>query len=96
LRDLDDALSMVALFSTLPSNESIPEFHVKESYRLYHEFLNYCVLQGCLKKTFLSIKGIYYQVEIMGQSIIWIAPYQFSQNVFYSLLRFLKMLILKL
>ena len=32
-------------------------------------------------QVFLSIKGIYYQVEIEGQAITWITPYQFSQEV---------------
>jgi pescadillo protein len=81
LRDLDDSLSMLALFSTLPSDETIPEYHINECTRLYQEFLNYCIHAGCLEKTFLSIKGIYYQVVIMGQPITWITPYHFSQEI---------------
>ena len=41
----------------------------------------YCSLTQCFQKAFFSIKGIYYQVEIMGQQITWIAPYQFSQKM---------------
>ncbi|KAJ2994782.1 mRNA-binding ribosome synthesis protein nop7 [Globomyces sp. JEL0801] len=81
LRDLDDALSMIALFATLPADDKIPIHHVKECQRLLAEFQNYIVLSHSLKKTFLSIKGIYYQVEIKGQTITWIAPYQFTQNI---------------
>ncbi|KAG8936604.1 mRNA-binding ribosome synthesis protein nop7 [Tulasnella sp. 418] len=34
-----------------------------------------------LRKVFLSIKGIYYQAEVMGQTITWIVPYQFTQTI---------------
>jgi pescadillo protein len=34
----------------------------------------------CLKKVFVSIKGIYYQAEIRGQDITWVAPHAFSQD----------------
>lgn len=81
VRDLDDALSMIALFATLPSDEKIKGIQVKECQRLLAEFQNYVVMAGCLKKVFLSIKGIYYQVEIRGQPVTWIAPYHFAQSV---------------
>lgn len=34
-----------------------------------------------LRKTFLSIKGIYYQAEVMDQTVTWLVPYQFTQHV---------------
>ena len=81
LRDLDDALSMVFLFATLPTDEKIANEHVRTCQRLSAEFQHYVLVSRSLRKTFLSIKGIYYQAEIMGQEITWIVPYQFSQNV---------------
>jgi pescadillo protein len=45
----------------------------------------YCTITQCFKKAFFSIKGIYYQVEIMGQSITWIAPYQFNQRLPFNI-----------
>lgn len=32
-------------------------------------------------QVFLSIKGIYYQAEVLGQPIVWITPYSFSHDV---------------
>ena len=43
--------------------------------------MTYCTIAQCFTKAFFSIKGIYYQVEIMGQKITWIAPYQFNQRL---------------
>ncbi len=35
-------------------------------------------------QVFLSIKGIYFQAEVDGQTLTWITPYQFSQQVHQS------------
>ncbi|KAJ2803813.1 mRNA-binding ribosome synthesis protein nop7 [Coemansia furcata] len=81
LRDLDDALCMVFLFATMPTVSKVNNEIVEDCKRLSTEFMHYVIHSHSLRKVFLSIKGIYYQAEIQGQSITWIVPYQFSQNV---------------
>lgn len=49
------------------------------------EFLHYIVESKSLRKVFVSIKGIYYQAEIMGQLVTWIVPHTFGFNVSYFL-----------
>jgi len=43
-----------------------------------------------LRRVFLSIKGIYYQAEIFGETVTWLSPYQFaiprSKNVDYRVM----------
>ena len=61
----------------------------------------YCTVTKAFKKAFLSIKGIYYQAEIMGVNITWVVPYQFTQkmpfdidyNVMNTFLDFYKQLL---
>ena len=81
LRDLDDCLCHVFLFATLPATEHVDQKRIESCQRLAAEFLNYVVMSNGLQKSFLSIKGIYYQAEIKGQPIVWLVPYQFSQNI---------------
>ncbi|KAF2110448.1 Pescadillo N-terminus-domain-containing protein [Lophiotrema nucula] len=80
LRDLDDALSMLFLFANLPSSEYIPAKTIALCQRLCHEFEHYVIVSNSLRKSFLSIKGIYYQATIQGQDIMWLVPYQFVQR----------------
>lgn len=54
---------------------------VADCQRLIAEFQTYVANTRSLRKVFFSIKGIYYQAEIKGQTITWIVPYQFSQDV---------------
>lgn len=70
---------MIFLFATLPAEERIRSVQVLECQRLSSEFMAYIVESRSLRKTFLSIRGVYYQAELMGQDITWIVPYQFSQ-----------------
>ncbi|KAI8641665.1 Pescadillo N-terminus-domain-containing protein [Parasitella parasitica] len=81
LRDLDDALSMLYLFSKLPADNKIKANAVAECQKLISEFQAYVMKSKSLRKVFFSIKGIYYQAEIKGQTITWIVPYQFSQAI---------------
>jgi pescadillo protein len=81
LRDLDDALSLLFLFATLPSTDHVPSKTVALCQRLCHEFQHYLIMTNSLRRSFLSIKGIYYQATIQGQDIMWLVPYRFVQRV---------------
>ena len=80
LRDLDDALSLLFLFANLPSTTEVPAKVVAKCQRLTLEFEHYLIRTHSLRKSFLSIKGIYYQATIQGQDILWLAPYKFVQR----------------
>ncbi|NWI14168.1 PESC protein, partial [Crypturellus soui] len=80
LRDLDDALSMCFLFSTFPRTGKCHVQTIQLCRRLSVEFLNYVIASRSLRKVFLSIKGIYYQAEVLGQPVTWITPYAFAHD----------------
>lgn len=81
VRDLDDALSLICLFASCPSNKDIPNEVILTSERIWAEFELFLMGSRSLRKAFLSIKGIYYQAEIHGQVVTWLVPYQFTQNL---------------
>lgn len=81
LRDLDDCLSMLFLFANLPSTPTVPAKMIARCERLCLEFQHYLIVSNSLRKSFLSIKGIYYQATIQGQDILWLVPYRFNQRV---------------
>ncbi|KAL4941157.1 hypothetical protein BDV06DRAFT_195060 [Aspergillus oleicola] len=81
LRDLDDALSLLFLFANLPSSNHVPPKTIALCQRVTHEFQHYLITTNSLRKSFLSIKGIYYQATIQGQDIMWLVPYRFVQRV---------------
>ena len=81
LRDLDDALSMLFLFANLPSTTAVPPKTIALCQRLCLEFEHYLIISHSLQKSFLSIKGIYYQATIQGQDILWLVPYKFVQRI---------------
>mmetsp|Transcript_84257 Transcript_84257/g.272696 ORF Transcript_84257/g.272696 Transcript_84257/m.272696 type:complete len:607 (+) Transcript_84257:124-1944(+) len=83
LRDMDDAVSMLALFESLSADQrrEIPVEAVNEATRLYQEFQLYVIRAQALRKVFASIKGYYFQAEVCGQSVTWLAPHQFAQEL---------------
>ncbi|KAI9743577.1 MAG: mRNA-binding ribosome synthesis protein nop7 [Claussenomyces sp. TS43310] len=81
LRDLDDCLSMLFLFANLPSTDTVPPKMIARCERFCLEFEHYLIVSHSLRKSFLSIKGIYYQATIQGQDILWLVPYKFNQKV---------------
>lgn len=81
LRDLDDCLSMLFLFANLPATSSVPAKMIARCERLCLEFQHYLIVSHSLQKSFLSIKGIYYQAAIQGEDVLWLVPYKFNQRV---------------
>ncbi|EPE09570.1 pescadillo [Ophiostoma piceae UAMH 11346] len=81
LRDLDDCLSMLFLFANLPSTSSVPAKMIARCERLCHEFQHYLIVSHSLRKSFLSIKGTYFQANIQGEDVMWLVPYKFNQRV---------------
>lgn len=81
LRDLDDCLSMLFLFANLPSTSSVPAKMIARCERLCLEFQHYLIVSKSVTKSFLSIKGIYYQANIQGEEVLWLVPYKFNQRV---------------
>ncbi|KXZ46900.1 hypothetical protein GPECTOR_39g394 [Gonium pectorale] len=81
LRDMDDALTMVHLFATLPaeSKYDIPTTAVHTARRLALEWQAYIVRSGALRRVFVSVKGYYFQAELLGQSVTWLVPHALSQ-----------------
>ncbi|KAI0106927.1 Pescadillo N-terminus-domain-containing protein [Daldinia grandis] len=81
VRDLDDCLSMLFLFANLPSTSTVPAKMIARCERLCLEFEHYLIISQSLRKSFLSIKGIYYQANIQGEDVLWLVPYKFNQRV---------------
>ena len=61
-------MCLVSLFANLPSHETleIKGADINKCRKLLNEFMLYACITQSYKKGFFSIKGVYYQVEIMG------------------------------
>lgn len=81
LRDLDDPLTLCNTFSILRRKSGIKFELVPLCKRLVLEFMNYVIASRSLRKVFLTIKGIYYQAEIQGQTVTWLAPYLLGYQI---------------
>ncbi|EPQ29083.1 uncharacterized protein PFL1_03372 [Pseudozyma flocculosa PF-1] len=81
LKDIDDALSLLTLFANLPASERVHADVVSNCARLCAEWQLYVMKAKALRKVFLSIKGVYFQAEVRGQTITWLVPYMFTQNI---------------
>merc|ERR1740127_381983 len=74
---------MLALFQSLSADQrrEIPADTITEATRLYQEFQLYVIRARALRKVFASIKGYYFQAEICGHLVTWLAPHQFAQDL---------------
>jgi pescadillo protein len=77
IRDLDDCLTLLFMFSTFPSLQQVPRDQSALCRRLTIEFLHAVIASQALRKMFVSIKGYYFQAEIKGQTVTWIVPHHF-------------------
>jgi len=83
IKDLDDCLSMIHLFSILPSGSTndLTGKRVFEWQRLRDEFQAWCVKKACIRKAFVSIKGTYVQISIHDNDVIFLIPHDFVHEI---------------
>ncbi|KAL0230061.1 hypothetical protein PCE1_003625 [Barthelona sp. PCE] len=81
LYDMDDALTMIHLFATLPSNKEIPRPLIERCQAIVGKWNSYVTDRKCLRAAFLSIKGIYVQTQVLDETVTYIVPYSFSQSM---------------
>lgn len=86
LNDLDDVLSHICLFSILPKIPMSSRYFytndlIQKCIQLRNEFLHYIMHTHSLRKSFISIKGMYFQAEIHGHQITWLMPFEFHHNI---------------
>ena len=80
--DLDDALCTLHLYATLPGDKRYVEpAATVAAAELMKQWQFWVASTRALRKVFLSIKGIYYQAEVDGQDVTWLAPYKFVQSL---------------
>uniref|UniRef100_A0A914YT64 Pescadillo homolog n=1 Tax=Panagrolaimus superbus TaxID=310955 RepID=A0A914YT64_9BILA len=78
LRDLDDCLNLLFAFALLPKSKVVKSTVIEDCRRLTAEFLHYVIEAQCLTKVFVSIKGTYFQAQIMGEKVTWLMGHQRS------------------
>lgn len=81
VRDLDDCLCMIHLFAALPSAGRITAERTSACAKLSREWQYFVSKSHSLRKVFVSVKGIYYQAEVMGETINWLVPHAFTQHI---------------
>jgi len=84
LRDLDDCVTFVFLFASLPSGiiPSLSSLRRLECQRLCQELRHYMVEHGALTKAFLSVKGVYYQCRVRSKyDVTFVVPHAFVHSV---------------
>ncbi|KAG9393931.1 26S proteasome subunit P45 new pescadillo-like protein [Carpediemonas membranifera] len=80
LRDMSDALNMVHLFATMYSSDNVQNKMIMTCQRLSREWQAYVASTKILTKSFVSIRGVYMQVDLDGTPITWVMPHEFSQE----------------
>lgn len=81
LRDLDDALNMLFLFANMPATSKVSAKITKDANELINQWLAFVARERCLKKIFVSIKGVYYSAVVRGEEVRWLVPFKFPQNI---------------
>lgn len=80
VRDLDDAVSCVALFASLPASNAakITPDIIFRCQKLLNEFLLITSHKNCISAVFASVKGYYVEFSILNEKLVSLFPHEFS------------------
>eukprot|EP00917_Polyrhabdina_sp_WS-2016_P028465 GHVP01060771.1.p1 GENE.GHVP01060771.1~~GHVP01060771.1.p1 ORF type:complete len:410 (+),score=74.82 GHVP01060771.1:749-1978(+) len=81
LPTIGDALSFIFLCANIDIDDKIDQTLLDRSSVLSQKFLKLISEKSLLTKGFISIKGIYLEIEIDSVPIFWITPHQFTKEL---------------
>ncbi len=81
LSDLDDALALIYLFAALPSTGRVAAKITKKAQSLAAQWGAYCSTTSAITKSFVSVKGVYFEAEIQSTKVCWVIPHAYTQNI---------------
>merc|ERR1711972_1117283 len=74
----EDPLCMCFMYAAFPKSVRQHYNVIDMCYRLTVQFKHYVIHTRALRKVFVSIKGYYYQAEILGQTVTWLVSQPFG------------------
>lgn len=77
VRDLDDALTTIALFAQMQGNDLLESAKKNHCQKLLAEFHFYISRVHALTKSFISVRGYYFSAQLEGIEVIWLIPHNF-------------------
>lgn len=81
LRNLSDPLSTLFLYRSIPRVKYYTSERSENVQQICYEFMTYCALKRSIVKSFISIKGFYFQAIIDGIYITWLIPHNIMQHI---------------
>lgn len=83
VEQLDDTLNAIVAYSLLPSvsNLGIKNELVKKCEELKTHFHYYVYKTNKIKKSFISVKGYYIQVQILQKKVTWLLPHVYTPYI---------------
>ena len=81
ISDVDDALTLVYLFAALPSERRIKSRITNKAKSLAAAWGAYCATTSSITKSFVSVKGVYFEANIQGSTVRWVVSHAFTQNM---------------
>ena len=71
----------IHLFAALPSSGRITTEHTANCAKLSREWQYFVSKSKTLRKVFVSVKGVYFQAEVLGEAVTWLVPHAFTQSL---------------
>ena len=81
LSDLDDALALIYLFAALPSAGRVAAKITKKAQSLAAQWGAYCSTTSAVTKSFVSVKGVYFEADIQNTKVCWVIPHAYTQHI---------------
>ncbi|CUG91715.1 Hypothetical protein, putative [Bodo saltans] len=90
VKDVDDALSLISLYAflspevrsdtTIELHHSLPSGLHEKAQNVLNEWNDYVASAQLLSKSFISIKGYYYEALVKGERIRWLVPHEYAHK----------------